>query len=207
MARIAFFTMNVAREPFSQPDMRGFVERIAPVLAEASATSGFIAYPPAMRVKADDPTLIWPAAKPAAHEAAMTLSLWRDLDAVFAFAYQAMHAEVLRLRRNWTLPPEWPMYVAWWVADDEAPTWEEAGQRHEFLRTHGSTAYAFDFRTSFDAAGNPASPARKPLGLIPTARGGAGVERGLIAHDFDGVLPLRAQEKNATENDERVRPK
>lgn len=198
MARLAFFTLNVAREPFSSPQLKGFVERIEAILAQASATHGFLDFPPAMRVGKDDPELVWPDAKPAEAEAAMTLSLWRDLDSVFSFAFAGLHAEALRLRREWTVAPDWPTYVAWWVDDDEEPTWHDAAQRHEWLRTRGSTADAFDFRAPFDAQGQPTPPVRKPLGLIPSAHtGGAEAERGLIAHDFDGALPLRAQAKHA----------
>ena len=169
MARLAFFTLNVAREPFDQPRMRGFVERIAEILAQAEAAPGFIAFPPAMEAPQDDPELIWPPSKPADREAAMTLTLWRDVASAFAFAYSALHAEALQLRREWTIKPEWPSYVAWWVGDDELPTWRDAAQRHEWLRTEGATARAFDFRTPFDADGHPMPPARKPLGLAPAA--------------------------------------
>lgn len=200
MARLAFFTLNVARESFSSPQLKGFVERIEPILAQASATHGFLDFPPAMRLSKDDPELIWPDAKPADAEAAMTLSLWRDIDSVFAFAYAGMHAEALRLRREWTVTSTWPNYVAWWVGDDEEPTWREAARRHESLRTRGPTVDAFDFRAPFDADGQPLPPVRKPLGVISSAHGGSvGVEHGLIAHDFDGALPLRAQTKHAVD--------
>jgi hypothetical protein len=173
MARIAFFTLNVAREPFSQPQMRGFVERIPAIFAEASAAPGFIAFAPAMSLAPDDPAMVWPAAKPADHEAAMTLTLWRNLESVFAFAYSRLHAEALQIRREWTVRPAWPTYVAWWIADDEEPTWRDAAQRHEWLTTRGSTPDAFDFRIPFDAQGRPTPPAHKPLGLVSPAQGKA----------------------------------
>ncbi|MDE3231449.1 MAG: DUF3291 domain-containing protein [Chloroflexota bacterium] len=173
MPRIAFFTLNVAREPFSQPQMRGFVERIPTIFAEADVASGFIAFAAAMRLPPDDPAMVWPAAKPADHEAAMTLTLWRDLESVFAFAYSRLHAEALQMRREWTIKPDWPTYVAWWVADDEEPDWREAARRHAMLSARGPTPDAFDFRTPFDAEGRPTPPARKPLGLVSAAQGRA----------------------------------
>ncbi|MGH2500971.1 MAG: DUF3291 domain-containing protein, partial [Ktedonobacterales bacterium] len=133
MPRIAFFTFNVAREPFSQPQMRGFIERIPTTFAEASAASGFIAFARAMRLAPDDPAMVWPAAKPADHEAALTLTFWRDLESVFAFAYTRLHAEALQMRREWTIQPAWPTYAAWWIADDAEPGWRDAALRHAWL--------------------------------------------------------------------------
>ena len=189
MARLAFFTLNVAREPFSQPQMRGFVERIADILAQAQASPGFIVFPPAMGMAQVDPELVWPAAKPAEHEAAMTLSLWRDVASAFAFAYSALHAEALQQRREWTIKPEWPSYVAWWVGDDELPTWRDAAQRHEWLRTAGPTARAFDFRTPFDAKGWPLPPARKPLGLAHAATRPKHAGQAALDERIGGALP------------------
>lgn len=198
MARIAFFTLNVAREPFDHPQMRGFVERIEDILAQASASPGFIEYATAMSVERDDPRLVWPAAKPPDHEAAMTLTLWRDVDAVFAFAYQGWHADALRLRREWTIAPEWPSYVAWWVADDEAPTWRDAAERHEWLRAHGPTPRAFDFRTPFDAEGRPLPPVRKPLGLaLPQRMPSEQTKVAQSSMTMGGSLPWRARGKDA----------
>lgn len=193
MAQIAFFTLNVAREPFSHPQLRGFMERMEPILAQASATPGFIAFAPAMRLGPDDPALVWPRAKPREREAAMTLTLWRDLESVFAFAYSGLHAEALQLRREWTIPPEWPNYVAWWVASAaEPPTWRDAAQRHEWLRQRGPTPDAFDFRTPFDAQGQPTPPVRKPLGLVtPAQRAALGAGTPLPPMTLGGALPPR----------------
>lgn len=193
MAQIAFFTLNVAREPFSHPQMRGFVERMEAILAHAGASAGFIAFAPAMRLGPDDPALVWPLAKPPEREAAMTLSLWRDLESVFAFAYSDLHAEALQLRREWTIRPEWPNYVAWWAAGDaEPPTWREAAERHEWLRQRGPTPGAFDFRTPFDAQGQPTPPVRKPLGLVSAAQGKALRATGALPPMMlGGALPPR----------------
>jgi hypothetical protein len=167
MTRVAFFTFGVLREPVGHPQSQGFVDRIEGSFAEAAASPGFIGYPQETLVEQGNPRLIWPAMKGPDRDAMMTLSLWRDLESVFAFAYahQGVHSEALRLRRDWFLKPEWPIYVAWWVGDDHLPTWQEAVERHHHLHTHGATAYAFDFHAPFDADGHATRVIRRPIPL------------------------------------------
>ena len=74
---------------------------------------------------------------------------------MYAFAYYGRHAEALSKRQDWFIKPEWPTYVAWWVENDQIPTREGACKRLEHLHDNGSTSYAFDFKTPFDAAGQP----------------------------------------------------
>lgn len=84
-----------------------------------------------------------------------TLSLWANLESVFAYAYLSDHAEALRLRREWFVKPAWPSYVIWWVADSHEPSWQEAVERHQRLHTQGPTPHAFTFPTPFDAESHP----------------------------------------------------
>ncbi|HEX2347934.1 MAG TPA: DUF3291 domain-containing protein [Ktedonobacterales bacterium] len=167
MARVAFFTFGVLQEPRGHPQTRGFEERVAASFAEASGSPGFIGYPQGMHALPDDPTLEWPAAKGPQREAMMTLSLWRDLASVFAFAYglRGVHNEALKLRKQWFVAPEWPNYVAWWVADDHLPTWREAVERHRLLSERGPTPDAFDFHMPYDTEGNAISVLRRPIAL------------------------------------------
>jgi hypothetical protein len=85
----------------------------------------------------------------------MTLSIWRDIDAVFAFVYSGLHLEALRQRAAWFEPRRWPSYVAWWIADDEQPTWPDATARLDRLHVDGPSATAFDFHHPFDPLGRP----------------------------------------------------
>src|SRR5581483_11172581 len=87
--------------------------------------------------------------------APQTLSLWQDLSSVQAFAYSGAHLEALQKRKEWFRAPQWPTYAAWWVGDDEKPTWDDAMKRVEHLHDHGPTAFAFTFKQPFDAGGNP----------------------------------------------------
>jgi len=84
-----------------------------------------------------------------------TLSLWKDLESVFAFAYVEVHAEALSHRKEWFLKPEWPTYVAWWAPDGHTPEWREAVERHQHLHDHGPSPYAFDFKHLFGPEEEP----------------------------------------------------
>ena len=50
---------------------------------------------------------------------------------------------------------DWPPFVCWWIPDDETPTRTEGAKRLEHLHDKGSTAYNFDFKSPFDADGQP----------------------------------------------------
>src|SRR5262249_7755666 len=90
-----------------------------------------------------------------ADQLAMTLSLWRDLDSVAAFAYNGAHAEALSKRADWFTKGAWPGYVAWWVEESHRPSWKEAADRIDRLHEQGSTPEAFSFRKAFDSTGAP----------------------------------------------------
>jgi hypothetical protein len=93
---------------------------------------------------------------PPGAESAMTISLWKDLESVFAFAYSGLHGEALRLRKEWFVsPPLGPTYTIWWVGDGHEPTWFEARERQWHLHAYGPTPYAFTFHTPFAADGTP----------------------------------------------------
>lgn len=64
MARVAFFTFGVMREPWGHPAVRGFEDRIDAAFATAREVPGFIALPAAMFVESAD-EMTWPAFGPA----------------------------------------------------------------------------------------------------------------------------------------------
>ena len=82
-----------------------------------------------------------------------TLSIWRDLESVFAFTYFGLHAEALAHGREWFKKPEWPPYVLWWIKAGEHPNWADGVLRHELLHDTGPSAFAFNFKYAFDAKG------------------------------------------------------
>ena len=82
-----------------------------------------------------------------------TLSVWRDLESLFAFTYFGLHSEALAKGHEWFKKPEWPPYVLWWVKEGQYPTWAEGVERHEHLHVHGPTAFAFSFRAAYNFDG------------------------------------------------------
>jgi hypothetical protein len=159
-SRIAFFTFGVMHAPVGESVVQGFVDRLGDVYAAADGSAGFFA-----RSVRDVQTwehswgpMLLPRCAPAdlpMTQFAMTLSLWRDLESVAAFAYHGVHREALSHRSEWFRTGAWPAYVAWWVDGAHKPNWQEAVERIDHLQTHGASAQAFSFRQPFDAAGAP----------------------------------------------------
>lgn len=159
MARLAFYTFGILHEPYGHERTQGFVDRAQGVFDSAEATDGFV---DRSRRDPDTNEHSWqPFASPRFYiegehaGAPTTLSLWDDLESVFAFAYYGAHGEALSKRKDWFVPPEWPTYVAWWVDDDHRPCWEEASARHEQLHDQGPTPGAFTFKKAFTPEGDP----------------------------------------------------
>jgi hypothetical protein len=161
MPRLAFTTFAVLRAPLGDPQVQGFVDRLADTFGAADGFEGFVDRsrrdPVTLRHSWGDP--VHPNFHdPARHAGvAFTLSLWRTLESVNAYAYAGVHGEALRHRTEWFVKPQWPSYAAWWVADDHVPDWHEACRRLEQLHEHGATPRAFDFRTPFGPDQAPAT--------------------------------------------------
>ena len=155
MGQLALMTVGILHEPWGGPRVRGFEERIPATFAGAASSDGFLRL-----IDPDETTAEAAAAIPwqqPDHDArrADTLSVWRDLEAVFAFAYHGVHAEAVSRRRDWFVHGAWPAYVAWWVPDGDTPTWHEGYTRYAQLQVHGPSPAAFDFKVAFTPDGQP----------------------------------------------------
>ena len=160
-ARIAFFTFGVLKEPFGHEAVQGFIDRIAGVYDHMDGSDGFFA-----RSQRDVETwehswgpMVIPKCAPEGmglDRIAMTLSAWRDMKSVAAFAYRGAHGEAVSKRAEWFLPGAWPVYAAWWIDADHTPRWPEAVERFDHLHQHGPSPTAFTFRQAFDPDGQPA---------------------------------------------------
>lgn len=149
MPHVAFHTTSLLQKPLGSPQLEAY-EAMTPFLfGKAYEAPGFIHlvdWEDVIRSRFFRAEDLFPIS---------TLSVWSDLESIFTFSYQGIHADALRRRREWFHKPEQPTYVAWWVADDHVPSCFEAVERHEHLHQHGPTPFAFNFRTAFDVAGSP----------------------------------------------------
>jgi hypothetical protein len=166
--RLAFTTIAVLKHPYGHPDILSYEERIGPVFEAAENSPGFID-----RARPIDPdetktNFEWdygpwgPFTTPrfytggrvaATDSRASTLSIWTDLASVRAFSRSELHRYMLRNQARWVLHTEWKNVAAWWIGDDEIPTWSEAARRIELLNDEGPSPEAFDFHTSYDEFG------------------------------------------------------
>ena len=151
MNRFHVAQINVARAlaPLDDPQLAGFVARLDEINALADRSSGFV-----WRLQSDsgnatdiqvsdDPRFI------------VNLSVWKDLDALFAYVYRSDHLQVMAQRRRWFEKPAGAFMALWWVPAGELPGAAEGMRRLEILERKGPTAAAFTFKAPFDAAGNP----------------------------------------------------
>ncbi|MGW7423738.1 DUF3291 domain-containing protein [Streptomyces sp. NPDC054813] len=140
--------LNVAtlRHPLDDPRIAPFVEMLDSVNAAADAAPGFV-----WRLVAEgeaDAT----ALRPAGEHVIVNLTVWQTREALWGFTYRSEHLEVMRRRREWFERHVEAHLVLWWVPAGHLPTAGEALERLADLRTHGPSARAFTFASSFSAA-------------------------------------------------------
>ncbi len=158
MSDLAVYTCPVLARVPGEPAHAAFADLEREVLQDLAQAGR----PGLVRVVSPLATpLRWPVHVAAAGAPKPTLSVWRDLDAAFAYSYgRGPHREALRRRREWFLPLAAPVYVLWYVPTAEAASHDEAVARLELLATAGPTPAAFDFRHPFAADGMVLDPAR-----------------------------------------------
>ena len=165
MAQVAVLTFGIFHNELDQAGLATFYDRGSAIFQLAEHIPGFI------KVTGDKSDRAEPHSKYLSDGDTIgtseIISLWTHLEPLFAFVYHGLHAEALHKRRDWFVKAAFPPYVIWWVNDEHVPDWGEAYARHEHLHQHGATAFAFDFKHPFDAAGSPAQinrAAAKSLG-------------------------------------------
>ena len=167
MHHLAIYNFNNFRERAEAPTNRGFHARNAINFEAAEISDGFLA-----RSGYDDepgPRSWGKQVFPRFYiergdgYAPSTLSLWRDLSALYAFSYSGIHIDALRNARQWFDRSEWPSYVLWWVTKDHTPTWSEGVERLEHLHDHGPSLFAFAFEQVFDPEGNASTVDREAV--------------------------------------------
>lgn len=137
--------INIGRvlAPMDSPVMSTFVERLDDINALADNSEGFV-----WRLKDDnnnassirifeDDTLI------------VNMSVWKDIDTLYAYTYQTAHTEILKRRKEWFEKMGEMQLALWYVPQGHIPTVAEAEERLTYLRKNGPTPYAFTFKQRF----------------------------------------------------------
>lgn len=129
--------------PIDSPVMADFVANLDPINTLAESSGGFIwrlkeENNNATSIKVYDDDFI-----------IVNMSVWKDVDSLFKFAYQSNHVEIFKRRKEWfEKMPEMHMAL-WYVPEDKMPSALDAVERLNHLRKNGETPYAFSFRKRF----------------------------------------------------------
>jgi heme-degrading monooxygenase HmoA len=135
--------LNIGRAlyPLDDPRMAGFMNALAAINAIADRSPGFVwrmadeSGAGATDIKyTDDPQQI------------ANMSVWESAEALEHFVWNTAHKRIYAQKHSWFEKPAQATFVMWPVAEGHIPTLEEALERLEHLRKHGSTdhAYAWD---------------------------------------------------------------
>lgn len=137
--------LNIAKmlAPLDSPVMADFVNNLNRINALAESSEGFI-----WRLKDDannatsikiynDDFLI------------VNMSVWKDIDRLFRFAYQTQHLEIFKRRNEWFEKMKEMHMALWYVEENHKPTTIEAAERLDYLRANGDTPFAFTFKNRF----------------------------------------------------------
>jgi hypothetical protein len=137
--------LNVGRPvaALTDPVMADFVGGLARLNALADSAPGFV-----WRLQDDggDAT----ALRPFGPDLMVNMSVWTSIDALRDYVYRSEHLDLLRRRREFfTHDADEPYVVLWWVRAGHLPTVDEAWDRLDRLRKHGSGPEAFTFRAPY----------------------------------------------------------
>ncbi|WP_333830579.1 DUF3291 domain-containing protein [Pararhodobacter sp.] len=171
---LALYTFGMFARPSADPVNDGFHALNDRVLLSVDQAEGMIA----RSGYASDPgPASWgPEVYPRFYEergdgwSPATLSLWTDLEAMFAFTYSGLHAAALSRGREWFEKPAWPPLAIWWHRNAGYPTWADAVRRHEHLHDFGPTATAFTFKAPFHEQGAPVRLDKARIQALRSAR-------------------------------------
>lgn len=151
MQRFHLAQINVARAlaPLDDPQLAGFVARLDDINALADRSAGFV-----WRLQSDsgNATDIQVSDDP---QFIVNMSVWQDLDSLFAYVYRSDHLQVMARRRQWFEKPAGAFMALWWLPAGDLPSVEDGLARIALLDRRGPTSEAFTFKQPFDAEGRP----------------------------------------------------
>ena len=156
---IAEFNIGRLKSPLDSATMREFVDFLDPVNRFAERSPGFV-----WRLARDGggPSSYLPSAYEDPMMAA-NLTVWEDLETLYAFTSHTVHTYFLRGRKQWFARLASHHLAMWWVPAGHLPTLAEAQQKLQLLDEHGPSPAAFTFQSLFDSQGRPTERAREQV--------------------------------------------
>jgi heme-degrading monooxygenase HmoA len=89
------------------------------------------------------------------------MSVWESIDALHAYTYRTVHAEVYAGRKQWFVDEKAVVgghaLAMWWVPAGERPTVATAKEKLALITAHGPSEQAFHFKKRFP----PPAPAAR----------------------------------------------
>jgi hypothetical protein len=132
---LALFNLGRMRYPLGDPRMAEFVNNFRRIVRIAEQTKGFVwrlqdesGYLSA--VLYDDPRIL------------ANLTLWEHVEGLERFVWKTAHGRFYVRREEWFEKMEMPLAM-WWVPAGYRPSLDEAVERLDHLRAHGSSDFAF----------------------------------------------------------------
>jgi hypothetical protein len=137
--------INVGRAvgPVDGPQLAAFRALLDPVNALADSRPGFVWR---LQTDAGNATALRPYDD---DRIIVNMSVWESIEALRAFVYTTMHAQVMRRRREWFERFATSYLALWWMPAGVVPTVDDAKLRLASLDARGPTPYAFTFRRTF----------------------------------------------------------
>jgi hypothetical protein len=143
--------LNIARPraPLDDPVMAEFMANLGRINAVGDASPGFV-----WRLQ-DESGNATGLEQPFGPEIIVNMTVWQDVEALWAFVFRSEHTAFLRRRAQWFRKLEAPPAVLWWVLAGHRPTLVEAKTRLDRLVALGPTPEAFTFARTFTSDGLP----------------------------------------------------
>ncbi|MEM6281924.1 MAG: DUF3291 domain-containing protein [Chloroflexota bacterium] len=132
--------------PLDSPQLRDFVDGLVRINHLAEQSPGFVWRLVGDGGDATDIRLTDDA------DLLINMSVWENMDVLYAFTYNTEHVEFFRRRREWFAKWERPSPVMWWIPEGELPTLQDARERIDHMEQHGPTPFAFNFKKRFSVS-------------------------------------------------------
>jgi heme-degrading monooxygenase HmoA len=148
---LAQINIGRLRAPIDDPQIAGFVARLAPLNALADRAPGFVWRLQSSSGNAtdvpfnDDPSVM------------LNMSVWESPEALRAYTYGRGHVETLSERARWFEKMSVPHACLWWVRAGHIPSVNEGRERLKHYQVHGATPYAFWFSQLYPAPAEDAA--------------------------------------------------